>query len=237
MRVWPASNTFRLQLCFSCRPREAAEPDKWCCDWLQDKVHWLMIPLSGADQSVETMTLKGHTWNVNEHYMKILLWTSRKISTLKIPSEGGPSTFPTSGACPHLSHNPVLLPRCLTFTFLSPKLQGLLCLCNLFPDPMSHWFTFLTSVIFYINFLLQFVFTLNSFLARTQVLRLLNQGVVWLHWGYFAINILVISLVKTFPWGPSYITQNHTIINLHNWMRIHSHGVWLYNSIHEKMQT
>ena len=152
MRVWPASNTFRLQLCFSCRPREAAEPDKWCCDWLQDEVHWLMIPLSGADQSVETMTLKGHTWNVNEHYMKILLWTSRKISTLKIPSEGGPSTFPTSGACPHLSHNPVLLPRCLTFTFLSPKLQGLLCLCNLFPDPMSHWFTFLTSVIFYKTF-------------------------------------------------------------------------------------
>ena len=88
---------------------------------------------------------------------------------------------------------PTLFPQvsfpCLA---LSPKLQGLFfSLCNLFPEPISstaHFFylcDFLNKL-----FLIVWVLALNSFLTRTRVQRLLNQGLVWLYqsntWCHFA---------------------------------------------------
>ena len=138
-----------------------------------------MIPSPGADQSVETMTLKGHTWK----RWWILYWgpplrPPLNPQLLKALGTEKPAHFPLRAHwC--LSHSPLLSPRCFILYFsLSPKRQGpFFCLYNLFSEPISS-----TAHFFYLcDFLnklslIDWILALNYFLSRTQEPRLLNLG-------------------------------------------------------------
>ena len=77
-------------------------------------------PCSGTNQSVETMTLEGHIWKPGEY--------STGISRY-IPSWEHIYTF--------LFPLPLFLHRSLPLPFSLLSSKGPLCLCNLFPEPIS----------------------------------------------------------------------------------------------------
>ena len=62
--------TSRSQLYFSSKPRKAEKPG----GWPQDQLQWLTTPCSGTDQSVEIVTLEGHTWRTDEYSAETLSW-------------------------------------------------------------------------------------------------------------------------------------------------------------------
>ena len=130
-RFWPASNTSRPQPCFSSKLRKAAKLDKWCQDWPQDQLHWLMIPSSGTNQSVEITTLQYPERTHLESWW-IFYWDL----PLRPPGKYlHVEALACSSPTPHLSMMPPpppLLSRCITFILLYPKFQG--------PPSVAHLF-------------------------------------------------------------------------------------------------
>ena len=139
-----------------------------------------MMPHPGSDQSVETTTLRRHTWKL----MNVLLRSSPKKSLpLKPLRWRTQHIFFLSLTCifPHR-----LFPQGVHLCFPSPKLWGpFFCPCNLFPEPTQpSWLTSSTAHFFYLwlsklknLFILKFYFVyiwvlaLSSFLAKYQGLR------------------------------------------------------------------
>ena len=163
--------TSRPLLCFSSRPRIAAKPDR-----PQDQLHWLMTPSCGADQSVETMTLKGHTWTAGEYSIEILPWDGPQNPHPQKPLGWRTQHSSLYGAHPWFSPLPAPRHIFLASVFLFPKLQGpFSCLCHLFPEPISSMahFCYLCNFLNKLS-LIVWVLALNSFIVRTQVLRLQN---------------------------------------------------------------
>ena len=131
-----------------------------------------MTLFSGANQPVETRMLKRHTWKADAYSierlprelslkspsLKLLRgWTQLTLSLVLSLVLSLSLTLSLSHAhsFPHhlLSLGTLSLertgaffplsPECVSFAFLSPKLQGLFfCLCNLFPESTeASWFT------------------------------------------------------------------------------------------------
>ena len=176
MRFWPESNPSRPQPCFSSRSRKAAKQDKWLHCSPQDQLHWLMTPLPlcwpiTGDQDPDKTHLESR-W-----ILRYSLGTSPKISTLKTPTDEDPAHSPSLGAPLHLSPPPPLplgeIP--LSSSFWISK-DSSFCYCKLLSEPISstahfYLYDFLNKLAFVV-----WVLAVNSFLARTQVPKLLNQS-------------------------------------------------------------
>lgn len=115
-----------------------------------------MIPCPCANQLVENTTQKGHTWEDDECFLEIFPWSSPDIRALgeQIKAfERNPVwlCLPVAHPCLFSPAPQPLLPtlRHITFTFLSPELQGFFfCLRDLFPDPIPLLLTSSCSVTF-----------------------------------------------------------------------------------------
>ena len=136
MRFWPTSDTSRPHLCFSSRPRKTAnQTSVWgeeerAHGWHQDQLHWLMTSCPVTNQSVETMTTKGHPCKTDKYSIEIVHWDFH-INTLKtedpvLLSLGSPSAFPHP------------FPQGASSSLLSSRLkEPSFCFCNLFPETIS----------------------------------------------------------------------------------------------------
>ena len=117
--------------------------------WLpQDQLPGLRTACPGADQSVETTTLKGHNWEADECSVEILPWDVQ-VKPLSLRTQCS-----SLGNSPHLS--PPLLQARFPCLSLSPKLQGpFLASVTCFLSLFLLWLTSCTSVTFDINILLE----------------------------------------------------------------------------------
>ena len=97
-----------------------------------------------------------------------------------------PASSPSQGAHPSTSPLPLLLPPEKHYLYLSlsllsskdPSFTSVTCVLT----PCLSQLTFYPRDFLNKLSLRVWVLALNSFLARTQVPRLLNWGLVWLHW-------------------------------------------------------
>ena len=132
-----------------------------------------MIPCPGTDQSIETMTLKGHTWKAHEYFIGILPW-DLQTNTLKMKDLVWFCIWSNSTHLSTLFSYPFPFFRCVFLAFLfllsfkDPSFANRLPLLPL-------WLSKLTF---------SYSLNLNSefFPSQNQACSLLNQGPVWLHW-------------------------------------------------------
>ena len=138
-----------------------------------------MTPCPGTYQPVETTSLKGHTWKAGKLVNSLLrssLGPPLKSPSLKAFRMEDPTCSP-SLECAGTFPGSLLSSTCITFTFLSANLQAppsfasVTCFLNPFVT-RAHFFhlcNFLNKLLLIVG-----VLALNSFLATTQVLRLLK---------------------------------------------------------------